>query len=249
MYFFLNVVFLIKLEGFFRYKITNFTAFMEIEFLQRNIISLDWVTALLVVTLATVVVNRLTFPNRFDDFIKLAFSNKYLSTYRDSNNMKSGFTISMFFVQMVALSLFIHYIISLSGYTNLGYFPAYLRVLSILLFFVLVKYFLEKIIAVCFDMEEFAEQYNLVKVSYRSFLGLILLPIVAIFYYNHFLFDHFIWYITGFFILFNMVLFMLLLKNYQKVFSPFLFYFILYLCTFEIAPYVILYHWLVISKT
>ncbi|WCM43393.1 DUF4271 domain-containing protein [Flavobacterium sp. CBA20B-1] len=249
MYFFLNVVFLIKLEGFIRYKISIFTPVMEIDFLQRNISSIDWVTVLVVAAFAAIVITRITFPNRFSDFAKLAFSNKYLSTYRDSNNMKSGFTISMFFVQMVSLSLFVHYIISLTGLSELSYFPTYLRILSILLFFVLVKYFIEKIIAVCFNMEEFAEQYNLVKVSYRSYLGLLLLPVVAILFYNRFSFDYFIWIVSGVFVLFNAILFLLLLKNYQKVFSQFLFYFILYLCTFEIAPYIIMYHWFVISKT
>lgn len=222
---------------------------MEIDFLNRYNYSFDWATVLFVLTFATIVVTRLTFARRFEDFIKLAVSNKYLSTYRDTNNLKSGFTISMFFVQMVSLSLFVHYIISLTGFTALHSFSTYLRILSILMFFVLVKYFLEKIIAVCFNMEDFAEQYNLLKVSYRSFLGLLLFPIVAILFYNTFQYPYFIWAVVGLFVLFNIVLYGLLLKNYQKVFSKFLFYFILYLCTFEIAPYVILYHWFVVSKS
>ena len=222
---------------------------MEIDFLNRYNYSFDWATVLFVLTFATIVVTRLTFARRFEDFIKLAVSNKYLSTYRDTNNLKSGFTISMFFVQMVSLSLFVHYFISLTGFTALHSFSTYLRILSILMFFVLVKYFLEKIIAVCFNMEDFVEQYNILKVSYRSFLGLLLFPIVAILFYNTFQYPYFIWAVVGLFVLFNIVLYGLLLKNYQKVFSKFLFYFILYLCTFEIAPYVILYHWFVVSKS
>ncbi|SEH82260.1 protein of unknown function [Paenimyroides aquimaris] len=222
---------------------------MEIDFLHRNIFSIDWATVLFVLTFATIVVTRITFPNRFDDFVRLAVSNKYLSTYRDSNNMKSGFTISMFFVQMISLSLFVHYIVSLTGYSQLSDFTVYLRILSILMFFVLVKYFIEKIIAVCFNMEDFAEQYNLVKVSYRSYLGLLFFPLIAILFYNRFTFDFFIWIVLGLFLMFNAILFVLLLKNYQKTFSRFLFYFILYLCTFEIAPYIIMYHWFVVSKT
>ncbi len=249
MYLFLNVVFLIKLKGYIPHKISIFTAFMEIDFLDRNNFSIDWATVLFIITFATIVITRLTFPNRFDDFIKLGFSNKYLSTYRDSNNMKSSFTISMFFVQMVSLSLFVHYIISLIGYSDLHSFPFYIRILSILIFFVLVKYFVEKIIAVWFNAEDFAEQYNLVKVSYRSFLGLILFPVIAILFYNQFNVPYFLWIVVGLFLIFNGILFIMLLKNYQKLFSKFLFYFILYLCTFEIAPYVILYHWFVISKT
>lgn len=222
---------------------------MEIDFLHRNIFSIDWATVLFVLTFATIVITRVTFPNRFDDFLRLAVSNKYLSTYRDSNNIKSGFTISMFFVQMISLSLFIHYIVSLTGYSQVSNFAAYLRILSILVFFVLVKYFLEKIIAVCFNMEDFAEQYNLVKVSYRSYVGLLFFPVIAIMFYNRFSFHHILWIVVGLFLLFNIILFGLLLKNHQKTFNQFLFYFILYLCTFEIAPYIILYRWFVVSKT
>ncbi|MBA5792938.1 DUF4271 domain-containing protein [Flavobacterium sp. xlx-214] len=222
---------------------------MEIDFLNRNDFSVDWATLLFVVTFAAIVITRNAFPNRFEDFTKLAFSNKYLSTYRDTNNMKSTFNISMFFVQMVSISLFIHYIISLANFSELNSFRSYVRILSVLLFFVLVKYFIEKIIALCFDMEDFAEQYNLVKVTYRSYLGLLLFPIICILFYNNIQFDYFLWIVLGLFLLSNAILFFLLLKNYQKLFTKFIFYFILYLCTFEIAPYFILYHWFVVSKT
>lgn len=220
---------------------------MEIEFLHRNPLSADWATVLFVLTFAAIVITRNTFLVRFSEFLRLGISNKYLSVYRDTNNMKSGFTISMFFVQMVSLSMFVHYIISLFGHTELDSFRSYIRVISVLTFFVLVKYFLEKIVAVCFAIEDFAEQYNLVKVTYRSFLGLILFPIVAVLFYNNFQSDYFLWTILGLFILTNGALFLLLLKNYQKSITPFILYFILYLCTFEIAPYIILYHWFVVS--
>lgn len=216
------------------------------QFLNRNPLSVDWATILFVLTFAAIVITRSTFPNRFGEFLRLATSNKYLSTYRDTNNMKSGFTVSLFFVQMVSLSLFVHYIISLLGYADLDSFRSYGRILSVLLFFVLVKYFLEKIIAVCFKMEDFAEQYNLVKVTYRSFFGLVLFPVVAVLFYNKFQSDYFLWGVLTLFLLTNGLLYLVLLKNYQKLLKPFLFYFILYLCTFEIAPYVILYHWFVI---
>lgn len=222
---------------------------MEIDFLHRNLSSLDWVTVLLVITFTAIVITKTTFPNQFNEFLKLGISNKYLSIYRDTNNMKSGFTITMFFVQMISFSLFIHYILSIASITQASSFRSYSRVLAVLMFFVLVKYFVEKIIAVCFNAEEFAEQYNLVKVSYRSFLGLALFPIISILYYNNFQSDYFIWVVLGLFLLTNIILFILLLKNYQKLFTQFLFYFILYLCTFEIAPYIILYHWFVVSKT
>ena len=240
-------VFLTKSEGFFRYKISIFTALMEIEFIHRDPLSVDWATLLFVLTFAVIVVTRNAFPVRFSEFIRLGGSNKYLSVYRDANNMKSGFTISMFVVQMISLSFFVHYVLNLFGHSQLDSLISFVRILSILVFFVLIKYFIEKIIAVCFGVEEFVEQYNLVKVTYRSFLGLILFPVAALLFYNHFLSNYLIWGVLAMFILTNVALFILLLKNYQNSIRQFIFYFILYLCTFEIAPYIILYHWFVNS--
>ncbi len=220
---------------------------MEVEFLHRDPLSVDWATILFVLTLAVIVVTRNTFPVRFAEFIRLGVSNKYLSVYRDANNMKSGFTISMFIVQMVSLSFFVHYVLSLFGHSQLDSLVSFVRVFSVLVFFVLIKYFIEKIIAVCFGIEDFAEQYNLVKVTYRSFLGLILFPVAALLFYNHFLPNYLLWGTLGMFVLTNVALFMLLLKNHQNSLRQFILYFILYLCTFEIAPYIILYHWFVIS--
>jgi len=220
---------------------------MEMEFLYRDPLSVDWATILFVLTLTVIVVTRNAFPVRFSEFIRLGISNKYLSVYRDANNIKSGFTISMFVVQMISLSFFVHYLLSLFGHSPLDSFIAFTRVFSVLVFFILIKYFIEKIIAVCFGIEEFVEQYNLVKVTYRSFLGLILFPLAALLFYNHFLPNYLLWGTLVMFVLTNIALFILLLKNHQNSLRQFILYFILYLCTFEIAPYIILYHWFVIS--
>ncbi|HLW62598.1 MAG TPA: DUF4271 domain-containing protein [Flavobacterium sp.] len=217
------------------------------EFLYRDPLSVDWATMLFVLTLTVIVVTRNAFPVRFSEFIRLGISNKYLSVYRDANNIKSGFTISMFVVQMISLSFFVHYLLSLFGHSPLDSFIAFTRVFSVLVFFILIKYFIEKIIAVCFGIEEFVEQYNLVKVTYRSFLGLILFPLAALLFYNHFLPNYLLWGTLVMFVLTNIALFILLLKNHQNSLRQFILYFILYLCTFEIAPYIILYHWFVIS--
>ena len=69
---------------------------MEIDFLNRNNYSTDWATVLFVLTFATIVVTRLTFARRFEDFVRLAVSNKYLSTYRDTNNLKVVLPLACF---------------------------------------------------------------------------------------------------------------------------------------------------------
>lgn len=220
---------------------------MELEILHREPLSVDWATLLFVATLGIIVITRNAFPVRFSEFLKLFFSNKYLSTYRDANNIKSGFTISLFVVQLVSLSILIHYGLAVLGFSDLDDVVSYVRASSVLLFFILIKYFIEQIIAVCFGIEEFAGQYNLVKLTYRSFIGLIMFPVVVMLFYSQLLSTYLLWGVFIAFILSNVVLFILLIKNHQKLISRFILYFILYLCTFEIAPYIILYHWFAIS--
>ena len=60
----------------------------------------------------------------------------------------------------------------------------YIQVFTFLAVFILSKYLIEKIISTTFQIEEFTEQFNLFKVSYRTYFGFILLPVNMILYYN-----------------------------------------------------------------
>ena len=50
----------------------------------------------------------------------------------------------------------------------------FVRIFTFFGIFVLSKFLIEKIIAATFNIEEFIEQFNLQKVSYRTFMGLII---------------------------------------------------------------------------
>jgi hypothetical protein len=45
-----------------------------------------------------------------------------------------------------------------------------IQIITFLIFFVLSKYLIEKIIATAFHIEEFVEQFNLQKVTYRTYI-------------------------------------------------------------------------------
>src|SRR5690606_8664927 len=157
---------------------------MEIEFLERNIHSTDWATLIFVLALGVIAYNRWVFSTQFADFSKLIYSNKYIKLYREESNLKSWFTISMAFVQFVSLSFLIHIFLSKFSSTELYNFRQYLQILNLLTFLILAKYLVEKIVAICFRLEDFLDQYSLVKVNYRSYLGLLLLPLAMVFFYN-----------------------------------------------------------------
>ena len=153
----------------------------------------------------------------------------------------SGFTILLFLVQVVSFSFFIQIILDHFGYISKFDWISYLRIFTFFGVFVLSKFLIEKIIASTFTIEEFAEQFNLQKVSYRTFIGILLLPVNIYLFYNN-ASDILIYCIIGVILIINMLTYLVSLRIYQNLVVGNLFYFILYLCALEIAPYYFIYY-------
>lgn len=203
----------------------------------------DWATLLFVLSFLIIALTKSVFENRFGDFINLVFSDKYIKVYKDSSHLKSGFTISLFFVQVVSLAFFIQISLSIFGYASKTDWLLYIQIITFLIFFILAKYLLEKIIATSFNIEDFMEHFNLQKVTYRTYIGLFILPINIILFYYDAVSKNIPLIIIGLVLVINMLTYLISIKNYQNVIFSKLFYFILYLCALEIAPYYFMYYW------
>ena len=79
---------------------------LAIQLQERIIESKDWATILFVICIAIIAINKTISYVRFNEFIRLAYSDKYTKIYRDSSNLMSGFTISMFVLQLISFSFF-----------------------------------------------------------------------------------------------------------------------------------------------
>jgi hypothetical protein len=208
----------------------------------RVIENKDWATILFVISFAVIAMTKSAFENRFADFAKLIYSDKYTNVYKDSSNLKSGFTISLFFVQIISLAFFIQLSLSFFGYASKTDWILYIQIITFLIFFVLSKFLIEKIIATAFEIEEFVEQFNLQKVTFRTYIGLFILPInIILFYYDSISRNILIFFIAIVLIV-NIFTYLVSIKNYQNIIFSKLFYFILYLCALEIAPYYFMYY-------
>ena len=216
------------------------------ELIPRVVESKDWVTILFIVAFGMVAITKSAFENRFSDFIKLIANNKYLKIYKDSSNLMSWFTILLFVVQLISLSFFVQLVLSYFGYTTKTNWITYIQIFTFLSFFVLSKFLIEKIIATSFNIEGFIEQFNLFKVSYRTYIGLFLLPVNIVLFYTNFVKTYMIIGAIAILLVINAVTYLISLKNYQKLLLSKLFYFILYICALEIAPYYFMYY--VITK-
>lgn len=148
----------------------------------------------------------------------------------------------LFTVQLLSIGAFIYLILKRFDLTPaLSAQILFLRVIVCYGLFTGVKFLLERIVAVLFNGEEVLRPYHYSKLVFRNFLGMLLLPINALFAYSFILGKHTVIGILILFVVFNALSIVNIIKRYEKLIINNLFYFILYLCALEIAPYLILY--------
>ena len=205
----------------------------------------DWATLLFVVTFAVVAMTKSAYETRFSEFSKLIFSDKYAKIYRDNNHLKSSFTIGLFFVQVISFAFFI--LLTLNIFDNSikkTDWILFIQIATFLLYFILAKYLIEKIVATSFNIDDFADLFNLQKVTYRTYIGVLILPVNAILFYYNNIPQIIPLVIIGVSLCLSLYSYFISIKTYQNVIIGKLFYFILYLCALEIAPYYFLYYWI-----
>lgn len=209
----------------------------------RIIENKDWATVLFTMAFVTIAITKSVFENRFSDFAKLIYSDKYTKVYRDSSHLKSGFTISLFFVQVISFAFFIQLSMGYFGYASKTDWILYIQIITFLVFFILSKYLIEKIIATAFNIDEFVDQFNLQKVTYRTYIGLFILPINVILFYSDTISKNILILLIAIVLTTNLLTYFVSIKSYQNSIFDKLFYFILYICALEIAPYYFMYYW------
>jgi hypothetical protein len=185
---------------------------------------------------------KTAYETRFNDFLRILVSDKYIKVYKDNSNLMSGFTIVLFLVQLLSVSFFMQLLLANFNYISKTDWVVFLRIFTFFSVFVLSKFLLEKIVATIFNIEEFIEQFNLQKVSYRTFIGLLLLPVNLYMFYNDNPSKALIFSIIAVILIINLFTYLVSLKIYQNLLIGKLFYFILYLCALEIAPYYFIYY-------
>ncbi len=208
---------------------------------ERIIGANDWATYLFVFCLALVAVNRSAFEVRFSEFIKLGVSDKYTKIYKDSSNLQSWFTISFFVIQVISYTFLLQFVLKYFNLVKPGGI-SFIQIFTVITFFILAKFLIEKIIATAFSIEEFSEQFNLHKVNYRTYIGLLLLPVNFVLFYNTTPARPLLYLILAIIIAATFISYLVSLRIYQKLILAKLFYFILYLCALEIAPYYFMYY-------
>jgi len=207
----------------------------------REIISNEWYTVLIVLSLCILTLAKQVYANRFAEFIRVVGNSKYLKIYSREKKLIDKFDALLFINLIISLSIFVF----LSYTTLVKQVPfdlfLFLKIALGISIVFLVKILLERLIARLFTINSVIDAYLFQKTSYKNFMGMLLIPINIFLVFTVHPNPTMLFVIFGVLILINLIGIITSIKSYQKIILHNFFYFILYLCALEIGPYIILY--------
>ena len=181
---------------------------------------------------------KLLAPNKLFGYT-LAFFTPGFFKKKVTNNTSfyTPFNLLLFLFSSVVIALFLILIINSTDTDYDVSFLNYLILFSFSTSYLSIKYFLNFFLSNTLGLSPIIKYFLVLKSEYLNSLCLLLLPIIIVYQYA---FNSVIFLLTCFGILFIFRGF-LILKNNKKIVLRKLFYFILYFCTLEIAPLLIVY--------
>jgi len=207
----------------------------------RSIPTYELFTILIIVSMVFIALAKALFPKRFNDFIFVLGNSNYLKIYAREQKFFDKFDALLFINLILSGAIFAFLCLQNN---NSPYNPS-INSLFKLSFgigsFILIKVLVERLIGSLFEIDQLIDQYMFQKISYKNFIGLILIPINLILIYSFKPPIMGLYIIIGLLILINLIGLFTSIKTNQSLIKQNLFYFILYLCALEIAPYIILY--------
>lgn len=211
---------------------------MEVRLIENK----DWIIIIILIIIVLLAIINTKYTRKFSTFIQLPVTNKYFNTDGKNNTINHPFSLLLFIIQTISISLFICVALPFIPNETFKNSPLlFIQVFSAYTLMVLGKYYLEKLVAHIFNIEKIVQEYLFEKISYMNLFSIFIL-ILSIVYYFIFIPDVFVIFysVIGFILIYFIALISSLRKNSTLILRHF-FYFILYLCALEFAPYVILY--------
>ncbi len=209
----------------------------------RDILLKDAFTVIILSLIVIITLIKYNNHKKFNSLLKIFWNSSYLKKYKYE---KITYYLFDYFLQInfiVSLGLFVLiYNIIYNGNRLSFNFLEFIDIIQIIITFLVLKNLTEIVISWVFNIQWLTNLYLNEKINYNSLIGLIILPInVLILYFFN----------PSINILFIFIYIILLLKLtayvnsfilHQKTIKKSWFYFILYLCTLEIIPYLLLYN-------
>ena len=210
----------------------------RVQALERVVIDNSWITILLVCLLACIFLLRGLSLERLKGNLTSLTNNSFIEVEIEDNTSFFNtfknviFLFSVFVISLFTYKVFVYYVAS----AKQGFY-IYLQVLSFVFVYFVVKRLLEISFSFLFKINKELKFFLVSKSSYLYSISFFLLIAIVLEEYSQ-LNTYFLVYFAGILFLLRFVLHVF--RNKKLIFSK-LFYFILYLCAFEIAPLFILF--------
>lgn len=174
------------------------------------------------------------------EFLRLPFNNKYILIFGKKQQFSFAFILFFTILQWLSLSVGVFFLVKSFFPREIVKLHHYYSIVGLVFVFFLLKMLFQSIIIYIFDLKSFGTKYIFNRLSYSNYASFIfaVLNFIIIFGFSqNKYFFYFSWLILAYVLVFGFVSFV---KMYKISIKNHLLYFILYLCTFEIAPYVFL---------
>lgn len=215
------------------------------EVIERIFISKDWVTIILLIVITLLIFNKIRNPLKFTKLQTLLYSSSYFGSYsKSSPPLVSVFNVIFIVIFSIVISLLLFVAVIQYGLSNNGDIILFFKILIYVFSYIIVRFVLGFLLALLFEIEKEQQYFSFLKLSYLSSFSILILPFLIVnFYINSAFFSQILIIIAGLLLFY---FFVLQIKNNQKLIFSKMFYFILYLCALEIAPYMIVYKLLIV---
>ena len=202
----------------------------------------DWITFVFLIILLILTIAKVFFNDRLLHLSTLFISKKYFLTYfnKEKDNVLSVFQILLFIVQLLVVSMFLYYAnIYFQQKNDFFGLNNYMLIVAGVCIYLGLRFLAGLLLAHILDFKNGHKKLVFEKMNYLNSLILWMIPFLILCVYAT-KFKFFFFVITfSLFVLLIVIRYVLFLSNNKKLVFNDLFYFILYLCTLEIAPLII----------
>lgn len=201
----------------------------------------DWLAFILFGSLVFVILAKSFHYSRFINYIILPFNNKYIFLYNKKDRLLNSFHVFLTCFQILNTSLFLYLAVS-------HFFPGkqdvlqynYPMLLGGVFLYIVFKTLLPVLNGHLFDNTGIFSTIIFKKMSYFNYGSMLFFAANLLLVYVNISKNAVFLTAISLFLIINSIGWIVVLKNNQNFITNYFFYFILYLCTLEIAPLVIL---------
>ena len=211
------------------------------EALQRAILSNNWITIIFLVSLAVLFFLKLFEAEKLKGYTTSIFNKGFIEIEAEDN-------LSFFSFFHIGFSFFFFLMITITGYfcaniyshRTIFLLQDYIHVFNYVLLYMIVRFVSMSLFILLFELKQSTSLFLISKRGFLYSISIGLLFLNIIYFYS---FQNKYLLITGVGLLFLVRFLMILMINKNLIIKE-LFYFILYLCAFELAPLFVLFRWI-----